>query len=71
MPLAAVLLGAKTSRAGFIAGAIGGVASTLGWNALLKEATGVDGLVVGVFCNLALFLLGNRLSKRDPADESS
>ena len=62
VPLAAVFLGTKTSRAGFIAGAIGGVASTLAWNAYLKETTGVDGMVIGVFCNLALFCLITRFS---------
>jgi SSS family solute:Na+ symporter len=62
VPLAAVFLGTKTSRAGFIAGAIGGVASTLAWNIFLKDTTGVDGLVIGVFCNLALFCLCTRFS---------
>jgi SSS family solute:Na+ symporter len=71
VPLAAVLLGAKTSRAGFIAGAIGGIVSTLAWNAFLQEVTGVDGLVIGVFCNLALFSLGNRFSRKDSAHEAS
>ena len=57
VPLAAVLLGLPTSRGGFIAGASGGIAGTLLWNAFFRESTGMDGLVVGVFCNLILFAL--------------
>ncbi len=57
VPLAAVLLGRSTSRGGFIAGASGGVAGMLLWNAFFRKSTGMDGLVVGVFCNLILFAL--------------
>lgn len=64
VPLAAVLLGLSTSRGGFIAGAAGGVSSTLLWNAFFKESTGMDGLVVGVFVNLILFSLTTRWIKR-------
>ncbi|MDP7420607.1 MAG: sodium:solute symporter family protein, partial [bacterium] len=63
VPLAAVLLGTRTSKAGFLAGAVGGIGGTLAWNHFLKTTTDIDGLVIGVFCNLALFALVTALSK--------
>jgi SSS family solute:Na+ symporter len=55
VPLAAVLLGCRTSFAGFIAGTLAGAASTLFWNNVMHAPAGVDGLVVGVLCNLLVF----------------
>jgi solute:Na+ symporter, SSS family len=55
VPLAAVLLGRRTSFAGFVAGTLAGAASTLIWNHVMHAPAGVDGLVVGVLCNLLVF----------------
>jgi SSS family solute:Na+ symporter len=63
VPLAAVLLGARVSRAGFAAGIIAGVAGVLLWNRLLNTPAGVEGLAIGVFCNLVAFVIANKLSK--------
>lgn len=57
IPLGAVLLGKKTSKAGFVVGAAGGLIATLAWNQFAREATGMDGLVVGVLANFILFVL--------------
>ena len=63
VPLAAVLLGRRPTRVSFVAGAASGIAATLGWNYFFKTDTGVDGMVVGVFCNLLAFLLANALAR--------
>lgn len=59
VPLAAVLLGRRTSFPGFIAGTVAGAASTLIWNNILHAPFGIDGLVIGVFCNLIAFSVIN------------
>jgi SSS family solute:Na+ symporter len=67
VPLTAAFLGFRTSRAAFVAGAVGGIAGTLLWNTFLREATGMDGLVVGVFCNAACFAAVSHLPSHAPA----
>jgi SSS family solute:Na+ symporter len=62
VPLAAVLLGARVTKAGFLAGTLAGAAGTLVWTHLLKTPAGVGGLVIGVFCNIFFFVLANKLS---------
>jgi len=62
VPLAAVLLGLRATKAGFIAGTLAGITGLLTWNRLLKSPMGVDGLVIGVFCNLIALTVTNRLS---------
>ncbi len=65
IPLAAVLLGFRVTKAGFIAGTVAGVGGVLIWNGLLKSPAGVSGLVVGVFCNLIVFTAFNELGTND------
>jgi len=62
VPLAAVFLGVRVSRAGFFSGTIGGVAGVLVWKGLLESPMGISGLVIGVFCNFLAFTLTNKLS---------
>lgn len=64
VPLAAVLLGVRVTRAGFLAGTLAGAVGTLAWNYLLKTPAGIEGLTIGVFCNLFSFILANKLSIR-------
>ena len=64
VPLAAVLLGVRVTRAGFLAGTLAGAVGTLAWNYLLKTPAGIEGLAIGVFCNLFSFVLVNKLSIR-------
>ncbi|MFB0553654.1 MAG: sodium:solute symporter family protein [Phycisphaerae bacterium] len=64
VPLAAVLLGGQVTRIGFLAGTIAGVVGVLTWNSLLGAPAGVNGLVIGVFCNLIAFVVANKLSIR-------
>jgi SSS family solute:Na+ symporter len=65
VPLAAILLGFRATKAGFIAGTVAGVTGLLIWNWLLKSPMGVEGLVIGVFCNLIAFTVTNKLSAND------
>ena len=65
IPLAAVLLGFRVTKAGFIAGTVAGASGVLIWNWMLKSPMGVEGLVVGVFCNLIAFAVTNKLSTND------
>jgi SSS family solute:Na+ symporter len=65
VPLAAVLLGFRVTKAGFIAGTVAGASGVLIWNGLLKSPMGVEGLVIGVFCNLIAFAVTNKLSTKD------
>ncbi len=65
VPLAAVLLGFRVTRAGFFAGTLAGAVGTLAWNHLLKTPAGIEGLAIGVFCNLFFFVLANKLSNRN------
>jgi Na+/proline symporter len=62
VPLAAVLPGFRVTKAGFLAGTAAGVAGVLIWNGLLKSAAGINGLVIGVLCNLIAFAVTNELS---------
>jgi SSS family solute:Na+ symporter len=55
VPLAAVLLGIRVTKAGFLAGAVAGAAGVLIWSIVLRAPMGVNGLVIGVFCNLIAF----------------
>jgi SSS family solute:Na+ symporter len=64
VPLGAVLLGFRVTRAGFLAGTLAGAIGALIWNFLLKAPAGVEGLAIGVFCNLIAFILANKLSAK-------
>jgi SSS family solute:Na+ symporter len=65
VPLAAVFLGARVTRAGFFSGIIAGAAGVLIWNGLLESPMEIDGLVIGVFCNLIAFTLANKIYASD------
>ena len=57
-PLVFTLLGLRPRPMAFYGGAFGGLAGVLLWNNLfgLTDKTGFDGLVAGVFVNVAVFL---------------
>jgi len=55
VPLIAVILGIKATSRDFLAGSIAGIAGVLVWNFLLDSPGGVDGLIVGIICNLVAF----------------
>jgi hypothetical protein len=50
---------------GFLAGTVAGDSGVLIWNRLLKSPMGVEGLVIGVFCNLIAFVVTNKPSIND------
>jgi SSS family solute:Na+ symporter len=62
VPLAAVLLGVRVTKAGFLAGIVAGAAGVLIWNGLLRSPMEISGLVIGVFCNLIVFAVTNKLT---------
>jgi SSS family solute:Na+ symporter len=71
VPLAATLLGYHSSKRAFIAGASAGLVGVYVWNVLLDSPGGFDGLLVGVFANLAVFSTVNGvLPARDAAVEA-
>lgn len=55
VPLVGVLLGVRGTVWCLLGGAVAGAAGTIGWNQTLGPTTGVDGLIIGVFCNLVVF----------------
>lgn len=55
VPLAAVLLGFRTSKAAFIAGAISGILGVVLWNRVLGAPGRFDGMLIGLFTNLLVF----------------
>ncbi|MBN2162996.1 MAG: sodium:solute symporter family protein [Pontiellaceae bacterium] len=55
--IVAAIWGVRTSMGVFLAGSMAGLAGMLLWNAFMKEASGVDGLVIGVAANLLTFML--------------
>jgi SSS family solute:Na+ symporter len=70
VPLAAVLLGLRVTTAGFLAGTLAGAIAALTWNHLLKAPAGVEGLAIGVFCNLIAFAAANKLTNKAVKQES-
>lgn len=58
VPLAAAFRGVAVSRRRFYAAAGVGFGVTLLWNGLLREITGMDGAVVGLLMNAAVFFCG-------------
>jgi SSS family solute:Na+ symporter len=71
VPLAAVLLGVRVTKAGFLAGALAGAAGTLVWTHLLKTPAGIGGLAIGVLCNIFFFVLANKMSIRAQERQST
>jgi len=61
VPLAAVLLGLRVTKVGFLGGTLAGAIGTLTWNHLLKAPADIEGLAIGVFCNLIFFVVTNKL----------
>lgn len=64
VPLAAALLGWRSTRAAFIAGAGAGILAVLLWWRLPGSFQEFDGLIVGVFANFAAFSITHRLTTR-------
>ncbi|GHB39587.1 sodium:solute symport protein [Pseudovibrio japonicus] len=57
VPLVAAIYGMRRGNTAFIAGAMTGVVATIFWESALHAPLDIPGLVVGVFANLAVFLL--------------
>jgi SSS family solute:Na+ symporter len=67
VPLAATLLGVRTSPQAFCAGAAAGIAGVFAWNGLLDAPGGFDGLLIGVFANFIVFAIVSRLTGKKRA----
>ncbi|MHC4742877.1 MAG: sodium:solute symporter family protein [Planctomycetota bacterium] len=61
VPLAAVLLGVRATRAAFLAGILAGAGGTLIWEIVLESPRNIHGLVIGAACNFIAFALTNKL----------
>jgi solute:Na+ symporter, SSS family len=57
-PLVAAFFGLNAGGRIFMAAAAAGVSATWGWNTWLAQASGVDGLIIGVLTNAAVFFIG-------------
>ena len=60
IPLAVAFFGIKARARVFMAGCIGGLAGMILWNYLLGAPGGVDGLIIGVLSNTAVFAVAKR-----------
>ena len=60
IPLAAAFFGTKARAHVFMAGCIGGLAGMILWNYLLGAPGGVEGLIIGVLSNTAVFAVAKR-----------
>lgn len=69
VPLAAVFLGVRVTKAGFLIGTVAGAAGVLIWNGILESPMGVSGLVIGVFCNFIAFTITNKVFAKDSGTE--
>jgi len=67
VPLAAVILGYRKSARTFVAAAAVGLATAVVWNTLLLKPFQVEGFVVGVLVNLAVFVLLPEATSRPAA----
>lgn len=64
VPLVGALLRVGASRKAFVAGAVSGMGGVFLWSTALCSPGGFDGLVVGVFTNLAAFMIVVLVEKR-------
>lgn len=67
VPLAAALLGFRTSNTAFVTGVTLGALGTVAWKYGLGDPNGFDGLVFGIFCNLVGFTTANLLCAKGDA----
>jgi SSS family solute:Na+ symporter len=63
VPLASAIIGVKPNAKNFFTGAIAGIAGVAVWNFILNNPGGVDGLIIGIICNL-IFFYGSVISER-------
>jgi len=66
IPLVAAILGIKTPRKSFFAGAFAGIVGVVIWNFILDNPRGIDGLIIGILCNSSVFFLATILHKDRP-----
>ncbi len=59
VPLVAALMDFRVTKASFFAGFIAGLAGTILWNLTAGRTIPLDGIPVGVLCNLVAFMLAN------------
>lgn len=60
VPLALAIMGVAVSRKRFLAGATAGIIAAIVWSYGLDKPWDIDGLVVGVFANLGVFVAVDR-----------
>ena len=70
IPLVAAIMGFKASRKSFFLGAFAGIIGVVTWNFILHNPQGIDGLIIGILCNGAVFFLSTILQKDRPLTAS-
>jgi SSS family solute:Na+ symporter len=63
IPMGAALLGIRAATRVFVAAAAAGLVGALVWEQGFGSPGGVDGLIIGVLSNLAIFSAGYRLER--------
>jgi SSS family solute:Na+ symporter len=64
IPMGAALLGVRAATWVFVAAAVSGMTGSLIWEQVFGAPGGIDGLIIGVFSNLALFTACCRLDRK-------
>ncbi|MEA3491867.1 MAG: sodium:solute symporter family protein [Campylobacterota bacterium] len=64
VPLVAAIMGLKVNIRHFTAGALAGILGVVIWNFVFNNPGGIDGLVIGVFCNFVLFFITYFIDKK-------
>ena len=64
VPLASALLGIRSTPRAFRGALLAGLVSSLTWNFLLHKPWGIDGVIVGLLCNLVVFVHRTRQYSR-------
>jgi solute:Na+ symporter, SSS family len=65
VPLVGTFLGVRAKLPAFLAGGVAGLVVMLFWDMHLKARTGVSGLVIGVFANMAVFSLVSTFQRHE------
>jgi len=64
VPLVAAIMGVKANTKSFFIGAAAGIIGVIIWNIILHNPKGIDGLIIGIFCNGVAFLIAHLIQKR-------
>jgi solute:Na+ symporter, SSS family len=64
VPLVAAIMGVKANTKSFFFGSISGIIGVIIWNFILHNPKGIDGLIIGIFCNGIAFFITHITQKK-------